>query len=83
MSSVFDVYGYWFLVVIGLLSGLNWSLIAIRLVISEFTARIPIHVADMAKVIDPPMLAISDSIMAVSAGEDIAVRYGGNAVTSP
>ncbi|XES77958.1 MAG: hypothetical protein ACBZ72_03560 [Candidatus Bathyarchaeia archaeon] len=69
--------------VIGLLSGLNWSLIAIRFVISEVTASIPIHVADMAKVIDPPTLAISDNITAVSAGEDIAVRYGAHAVISP
>jgi hypothetical protein len=52
-------------------------------VISVDTASIPIQVADIAKVIDPPILAISDNITAVSAGEDIAVKYGAKAVISP
>jgi hypothetical protein len=79
LAAVFVYVG----VVIGLLSGLSWSLTATFLVISEVTASIPIHVKDMAKVIDPPTLAISDSITAVSAEDDIAVRYGAKAVISP
>ena len=53
------------------------------LVISVVTASIPIQVRDIAAVIAPPILAISDNITAVSAGEDIAVRYGQKAVISP
>ncbi|MCW4046953.1 MAG: hypothetical protein NWE99_05250 [Candidatus Bathyarchaeota archaeon] len=52
-------------------------------VISVVTASNPIQVRDIAKVIDPPILAISDNITAVSAGEDMAVKYGGQAVISP
>jgi hypothetical protein len=70
-------------VVIGLLSELSWSLTAILFVLRVVTASIPIQVPDMAKFIAPPILAISDSITAVSAGEDIAVRYGAHAVISP
>jgi hypothetical protein len=47
------------------------------------TASRPIQERDIAKVIEPPILAISDNITAVSAGEDIAVRYGAQAVISP
>lgn len=52
-------------------------------VISVDTASIPIQVRDIAKVIEPPILAISANITAVSAGEDMAVRYGQKAVISP
>jgi hypothetical protein len=55
----------------------------ILFVISEVTASIPAQVAVIANVIDPPIVAISDNITAVSAGEDIAVRYGAQAVISP
>jgi hypothetical protein len=55
----------------------------ILLVISEVTASIEAHVTVMAAVIDPPMVAISDNITAVSAGDDMAVRYGAKAVISP
>lgn len=65
---------YYALVDSGLLRGLSASLNAIFFVIRVDTASIPIQVPDMAKVIEPPIVAISDNITAVSAGEDIAVR---------
>jgi hypothetical protein len=44
---------------------------------------IVIQVRDITTAIDVPMVAISDNIIAVSAGVAIAVRYGGKAVISP
>lgn len=75
--------GFYALIVIGLLSRLNRSLVSTLLVINALIASIPTQVQDIAKVIDPPIVAISDNITAVSAGEDIAVRYGAHAVISP
>jgi hypothetical protein len=55
----------------------------ILFVLKVVIASVVSQVADMARAIDVPTVAISDSITAVSAGVAMAVRYGGQAVISP
>jgi len=59
------------------------SLIVTVFGISWVTVSVVSQVRVTIAAIDVPMVAISDNIMAVSAGLAIAVRYGGNAVISP